>query len=124
MQQFPKRIKKQLRELATQAHENELARELAQLAKKFDEWRDNRISAGELSHIVHQYDTGPLRDLYKRYNSGSVHMLVAYAVVHGILEEEAIPENVWPYIENAVQFWRTDFEDEMDEDESAISTSS
>ena len=42
MKRCPKRIKRQLRELASLAYENELSRELALLAEKFDEWRQDR----------------------------------------------------------------------------------
>jgi hypothetical protein len=34
----------------------------------------------------------------------AVHMQVAYAIVHGILREEDIPEEVRPYIEGALEF--------------------
>jgi hypothetical protein len=31
-------------------------------------------------------------------------MQVAYAIVHGILREENIPEEVWPWIEGVSEF--------------------
>ena len=106
MKRYPKRIKRQLKELASLAYENELSRELALLAEKFDEWRQGRISTGELSRLIHQCHNGPARELWKRYNDGLVHMQMAYAIVHGILREEDIPKEVWPYIEGALEFYR------------------
>lgn len=107
MKAIPRSIKRQLRELANQAHENELNRELAQLTERFDEWREGKICAGELSHLIHQYHNGPARDLYKQYNNLPVEMLVAQAVVHGILQERDVPEKVWPYIESSLEFCRS-----------------
>jgi hypothetical protein len=74
------------------------------LGEHFHEWRQGRISAGELSHLVHQYHNGPARDLWKCYNNGLVHMQVASAIVRGILREEDIPKEIWPYIQGALEF--------------------
>jgi hypothetical protein len=51
-----------------QAYERELHRELARLDQSFDQWREGKISCGELSHRVHQYEAGASRELYKHYN--------------------------------------------------------
>ena len=111
MQEYSKRIKKQLRELSMQAHENELSKELAGLAEKFDEWREGKISAGELGFIVHDYDTGPLRDQFRFYNKAPVHMRVGYAVAQGILAEEEIPQEAWPHIKGAIEFYRSEMKE-------------
>ncbi len=108
MKRYSRRIKRQLRELASLAYENELSRELARLANKFDEWRQGRLSAGDLSYLIHQYDIGPSRELFKHYNNGLPHMQLACAIVHGILNEEDIPEEIWPYIRDALEFCRSD----------------
>ena len=59
MLDYPKHIKRSLRQLMAEAHERELQRELAKLDRSFAEWREGRITSGELSYRVHQYDTGP-----------------------------------------------------------------
>jgi hypothetical protein len=105
----PSRVERKLRDLARQAHENELRRELGQLAEKFDEWRADKISAGELSYLIHKHDRGPLRDLYNRYNTLPARTLVVLAIVKGVLKEEEIPEEVWSYIDDAVEVMRADF---------------
>jgi hypothetical protein len=53
--EYPKRIKRELRELAGQAHENELERELEKLARHFDEWREGKINAASLTELIHRY---------------------------------------------------------------------
>ena len=117
MNDYPKRIKKQLRRLVGEAYENELTQELGQLATKFDEWKAGKISTGELSRLIHEYYTGPSWDMYKYYNNVSPVMAVGRAVVERLLEEDDIPEEVWPYIQNAVQFYRDDlgYEEETEE---------
>jgi len=92
MTEYPKRIKRLLRETATAAHERELHRELTKLDQPFTEWRSGALSSAELSHRVHQYETGPSRELFNRYNSGQANLNVAYAIVTGILENQVPPE--------------------------------
>jgi hypothetical protein len=92
MSDYPKDIKRLLREFAIEAYEGELSRELARLDKSFLEWRDGKISSGELSHRIHQYEMGASRELFKKYNDGEDDFNVAYAIVTGILNREDVPE--------------------------------
>jgi hypothetical protein len=71
-----------------EAYERELARELAQLAARFDEWRAGQISAGELSCRVHQYDKGPSHEMYSLYNLMDQEFVVARAVAESLLSED------------------------------------
>jgi hypothetical protein len=108
MQTYPKHIKRKLRELSMLAYEEELKRALTPLAEQFDAWKQGQIGAGELSEQIHRYDTGISRELFKRYNdSSALVMQVAYAVVEGLLRETDIPQEVMPYLENALHFYRT-----------------
>ncbi|OGP56514.1 MAG: hypothetical protein A2162_10515 [Deltaproteobacteria bacterium RBG_13_52_11b] len=107
MANYPKRIKKLLRELMTQAYERELHRELTKLEQSFAEWRDGKISSGELSNRVHQYETGPSRELFKRYNDSALDMMVAYAVVAGIFDENEVPGEVSEAISGHLSFFRS-----------------
>jgi hypothetical protein len=50
MQQYPKNIKRLLREYMVEAYERELHREMAKLNLDFEEWRDGTINSGELSN--------------------------------------------------------------------------
>jgi hypothetical protein len=103
---YPKAIKKKLRKLVGEAYENELVEELTKLEAKFAEWRAGKIYAGDLSYLIHKYDTGPSREMYKYYNGVSPALAVGRAVAEGLLEREDIPEDVWPYIEAAVEIHR------------------
>jgi HEPN domain-containing protein len=104
--EYPKAIKRQLNRLAGEAQKRELARELTQLAVKFDEWLAEKISAGELHDLIHQYHHGPYRELFNFYNGGGPSFPVARAVAEGVLTEDEIPADVWPYIEAMVRYCR------------------
>lgn len=106
MKEYPKRIKRELDELAGQAYENELGRELGELAQYFDDWREGKIGAGDLTERVHEYHNGPARELWKKYNSPFTELLVASAVVDGILQKEQVSEEARPYVEEAIERYR------------------
>ena len=112
MERYPRRIKRQLRELAQQAHENELERELGKLGQHFDEWREGKMSASEPTELVHQYHNGPARELWKKYNRNPLtELLVASAIARGILQKEDVSEEVWPYIKETIEQSRLDWDE-------------
>ena len=78
MREYPKKIKKLIREFAAEAHERELHRELAKLDCHFAEWRSGKLGSGVLSDEIHKYDNGPSRELFKRYNGELTDMMVVY----------------------------------------------
>jgi hypothetical protein len=104
MQPLPRQIKWHLKQLASQAHENGLSQELAALGAQFDRWRAGEITAGELAWLVHKADTGPLRDLYKRDDRHYQEVWIASALKRGLLQESDVPQEVWPYLQNALAF--------------------
>ena len=81
MRDYPKKIKRMLREYNIEAYEIELHRELTKLEKSFEKWVNGTISSGEFSYRIHQYEKGPSRELFKKYNYGEDAMNVAYAIV-------------------------------------------
>jgi hypothetical protein len=107
MQQYPKNIKRLLREYMVEAYECELHRELAKLDLSFAEWRDGKLSSGELSYLVHQYEAGPSRELYKKYNYSPHDMNVAYAIVTGILKRNEIPAELLEAISSLLAYYQS-----------------
>lgn len=106
MREYPKRIKKELKKLAGWAYENELGRELGKLARHFDDWREGKIAAGDLTELVHQYHNGPARELWKKYNGPFTDALVAGAIMNGLLQKEQVTEETWPVVEEAIERYR------------------
>jgi hypothetical protein len=107
MQAYPKHVKKLLREALTAAYEGELCAELTKLGHSFTEWRAGCISSGELSHRIHQYEVGPSRELFKRYNDGSPDMNVAYAIVIGVLERKSLPAELLEALAAPLSFYQS-----------------
>jgi hypothetical protein len=104
VRKYPKSIRKAILEWAAEAHGRELHRELTLLDQSFSKWRNGGIGSGELSCRVHEYDTGPSRELFKRYNSGFQDSNVASALVEGILSYEEVPAEVIEAIQDILDF--------------------
>ena len=92
-------------EFAAEAHERELHRELARLDRRFEEWRNGQLGSGALSIEVHEYETGPSRELFKRYNSDLPDMMVAYAIAAGILEREEMPAELLEALTRPLEYY-------------------
>ena len=107
MQQYSKNIKRLLREYMVEAYERELHRELVKLDLSFAEWRAGKIGSGELSYRVHQYETGPSRELYKKYNYSYHDANVAYAIVTDILKRDEIPAELLEAISSLLGFYQS-----------------
>jgi hypothetical protein len=107
MSESSKKIKGLLQEYMTQAYERELHRELTKLDHNFAEWRASKISSGELSHRIHEYETGFSRQLYRQYNSGDIEMTVAYAIVTGILKRAEVSPEVFPVLGKQLGFYQS-----------------
>jgi hypothetical protein len=107
MQQYTKKITVLLREYSMEAYERELHRELENLDRIFDKWRDGKITSGELSYQIHQYETGPKRELYKKYTDLSHDVNVAYAIAAGILNRDEVPAGLLEAISSLIVFYQS-----------------
>ena len=110
---YSKRIEKLLREYMIEAYEIELNRELKKLAKSFAEWQNGEISNGEMSSRIHDYDRGPSKDLWVKYNDGDDAFNVAYAIVTGMINREEVPDDLLEAIKGQMNF----YQDMKDRDE-------
>jgi hypothetical protein len=106
MKEYPKRVDRELKELAGRAYKNELVRELGKLARHFDAWREGKIAADDLTELVHQYHNGPARELWEKYNGPFTDVLVAGAIMNGLLQKEQVTEETWPVVEEAIERYR------------------
>ncbi len=93
-----KRVRRLLRECVGRAYEAALARELADLHVQFHRWETGELSAFDLSDEIHRFHNGPSRELYNRYSSNLHEMLVAHAIVTGLIEGSSVPEEVLVHI--------------------------
>lgn len=106
MTNYPRPDMRLIDEFKCEAHERELHRELTRLDQLFAAWRNGEIESGELSLRVHEFDTGPLRELFKKYNGPNQEMNVAYALVTGILSYEEVPEELVEALARQLAFYK------------------
>jgi DNA primase large subunit len=99
--------RKALRRLANLAYERELGAELANLEARFAEWRAQRISAFQISDLIHEFHDGPSRELYKLYGSIDTAYLVARAIAQGLLHEDEAPTEILAKLADLIASYRS-----------------
>ena len=67
------------------AYERELAKALESLEGNFKRWRKNKITAYELSELIHKFHNGIARDLWSFYTTGHMVLNVKHAITEGII---------------------------------------
>ena len=110
-----KKIRKQMRELVGKAHDRELNLYLSELEKRFNEWREGKISPGELSHFIHEFHDGSSRAVYKTYTMLKRDQLVARAIGIGLLSEDEVSSEIKEMLTGAIAYFREHYE--IDEDD-------
>jgi hypothetical protein len=105
MREYPKPIKRLIREYAARAYEAELGQVLSELEAEFTRWRSGEFSAGELSDRIHTYHQGPARELWSRYNARIDDTLVAHAIASGLLPRETIPAELLAALQPILAFY-------------------
>jgi hypothetical protein len=95
-EEYPKPIKRKIRQLAGLLYERALAQALKQLEREFARWRQGRCDPFELEEQIHAFHEGPARQLFTRFGPQPADMIaisVAQAIASGQLtREEAGPE--------------------------------
>jgi len=99
MEQYSKKIKRQLRELSWLAYQREQEAILANFEQQFIKWREGKIDCEDLMTLIHQfhdYDARELyKELYKKYVMTNDHVwIVTAAIKHKILKKEEVPDVV------------------------------
>ena len=91
---FTKLERKELKRLVGLAYERELAKSLESLGDDFKRWRKNKISAFELSELIHKFHNGPARDLWSFYTTGHAELNVKHAITNGIILKAEISPGI------------------------------
>ena len=114
MQQLNKSLKRKLNAESMLAHEEELRRALVPLAEAFDRWRKGELDSGSLALQIHDWDLGPQKALFKKYNYGIKEMNVAWAIVTGILDERKVDPELLQTLERHIAFYRQQLREELE----------
>jgi hypothetical protein len=107
MDKVSKRIKRALRDLAGIAYEVELGRALTALREHFTRWERGDITAFDVDEAIHRYHQGPARELYKLYGGGMLDMVVAHAIVAGVLDRSKTDPEVLTHLSRAISFYES-----------------
>jgi len=91
---FTKLERKELRRLAGLAYERELAKALTSLEEEFKRWRMNKITAFELSELIHKFHNGPSRGLWSFYTTGPAELNVKHAIAKGVISKSEISPDI------------------------------
>ena len=105
MDQVPKKVKRTLRQLAAEAHQEELRCALKPLSSAFQRWERGELESNELTNLIHEFHQGPSRDLWGRYNSGMLELVVAHALITGVLDRSKVPPEVLETLAPAMRFY-------------------
>ena len=100
------KLKREYRELMLIAYEREIEKHLNKIYINFLEWKDDKICAGELSKIIHEYDTGPSKEMFFRYNNIIPEASVARGLALGLLNREELSDSAYEGIENQISFYK------------------
>ncbi len=105
--EFTRNEKSLLRQLASEAWEAELTRELEELFERFCIWADDGISAFDLSEEIHEFHNGVSRELYKCYSALPAESAVARAIAMGMLGEQSLDPSLLEKLRPSIEAFRT-----------------
>ena len=91
---FTKRERATLRDLAAEAHEQELEDALTELYDEFCTWGGKGMSAFELNDKLHEFHDGISRDLYKTYVLNDPGVAAAIGASRKMVDIETIDKNL------------------------------
>jgi hypothetical protein len=118
MDDYPKELKRRLRELAAIAHERAIRVQLGKLAEDFQQWQRGAMDSWELSDRIHRFHDGANRDLFVQYTRGQPAMMVAHAIASGLLQESEVALEVREAIARLIEMqreWAQETVEESDE---------
>jgi len=83
----------------------EKRRALLPMSEAFGRWERSELGSGELSEIIHRFHQGPARELWVRYNTPHLEMVVAFAITRGVLGRDTIPTELLEHLAGALRFY-------------------
>ena len=104
--EFTKKQKRLLRELAADAHERELALELTKLLSDFRSWEEGNFNPHELNQKIHEFHNGASRELFKAYAMGDPYFGVVRAIYDEILDSSQIDPDFLSKIQKTLDYFK------------------
>jgi len=106
--ELSKRLQAVVRELAAKVHERELRKLLAPLAEAFAQWKAGKKDTFALLQDMDRINVPRQRlsGLYGRRISNNAPMMVAYALVSGLLKENEVPHEVLEALKRPIALYQ------------------
>jgi len=117
--QIPKRLRRELRQLATKAEEAELRAALQPLANDFKRWESGAIDSFDLKALIQDFHQVAGREIYLRYDTPDPSLMVANAIVLGMLDPAAVSPELMTELARMIEFQKSLLEDGETETQSA-----
>lgn len=91
--------KRMLREIANEAHQNELHIALSELFEKFMKWADDYYSSFDMNDYIHEFHMNVSNELMKLYDQDDPELSVAIAISRGAISTDRIEESLLKKLE-------------------------
>ena len=109
MKERPKSLKRMIREWAGKAHDEELNRALAELAKAFKQWEKGSLSGAELNVRIHRFHQGESQEIFRSYATNRREVPLARAIATGVIERANVPAKVPERLVGLIEMYEKDF---------------
>ena len=73
----------------------------------FSRWDAGEIGSGEANELIHQFEQGPARDLFVKYNPNQLEPVGAHAIVGGILDRAQAAPEMRRHLKRAISFYES-----------------
>ncbi len=85
MIEFTKSEKRELRRLAGEVYKAEMEKEVAKLEAAFKTWSEGKITVFDLDEQIHEYYSGPRKQLYGFYQMRNQHYFLNRQRLHNVV---------------------------------------
>ena len=107
MIEFTQSEKRELRRLASEAYKAEMEKEVAKLEAAFKICREGKIAVFDLDEQIHEYYSGPRRQLYGFYQMrNQPEAAVARGLAMGLIDAAQVPTEIKSKIEHMIGFFK------------------
>lgn len=103
---FTKDEKKLLRKLRSLAYKRKLEENLDKLGQDFTRWRNENIDSYELEEKILEFQNGTNSEFSNKYDSSNESLVVAAAIVNGILDGEEVDDKLLNKLEDGIDAYK------------------
>jgi len=99
---WPKKQRRELRELQGLAWERELEVALRSLRKDFEHWEGGKITVFELSERIHKLHNGQSRELFNMYSGSLDDWWIGHTIAKGVIDESELSDDLHDVLKDEI----------------------